>query len=90
VLEPIDRLSATRLSVPDPYVVDDGVEAAACVRLLRYFAHSVDRGDVTDQNVRIRQRSAGVICSRGVASVQRHLVTAIGQQLACHQTKAVC
>jgi hypothetical protein len=90
VCEPIDRLNAARLSIPDADVMDDGVEAAARVGLFSDFAHSVDRGDVTDQNIGTRKRSTGVICSGAAAGVQRHGVTAVGQQLARHETKAIC
>jgi hypothetical protein len=90
VFEPIDSLTAARLSIPDADVMDDGVEAAARVGLFSDFAHSVDRGDVADQNIGFLQRSTGVICSGGAASVQRHSVTALGQQLPRHETKSVC
>jgi hypothetical protein len=89
VCEAIGRLYATRLSVPDADVMNNGVKSAARVGLFSDLAHSVDRGDVTDQDIGIRKRSPGVGCSGGAAGVQGHRVTVVGQQPACHETKAV-
>ena len=79
-----------RLPVPDPGVVDDGVERPGRAGLRRDLPHPGQTGQVADNDAgRFRQRRPGVVGPRLVAGVQDDRMSVGGQQPPGHQPEPV-
>ncbi len=86
----IHRFDALRLAIADARVMNDRIEAAKRIRLLRDIARFSDARQIAGHDrFRLRQRAARIVGARSIARVKHDRMTLFGKQLRGHQTESI-